>query len=302
MVCSIYERFRNIFLGGGHSEEGRLIVFRYDEGQNPLTHGINNPILDVKLTKIWHLVSTEDTVTWIVTGEGLYHFQYTSLNGPSLLKVRNIPSEKSLRCMEVESNYRYLFDPFNQDDYYEKIESVLWLGTDMEGIARVNVHQMVKIDGFIDSIGIDSISYFTESNGLINNMINHMDLDKKNGFLWIATNDGLSRYNIGHSFKKIESNAKVSAYPNPFVLSRHTGIVFENLASGSSISIYTVDGRLVAIVDRESNVIKTGNEWKLEWIPDRDIIPGVYFYIAKREQEYELYKRIGVVGKLLILP
>jgi hypothetical protein len=162
---------------------------------------------------------------------------------------------------------------------------------------------MVKSNGLIDSIGIDSISYLKESEGLISNTIQHMNMDRKNGYLWVATDEGLSRYYIGHSLKKLESNVKVSAYPNPFVLSRHSRIVFEHLASGSSISVYTVDGRLVAnIVDRESNVIKTGNEWTFIWKPDRDIIPGVYFYIAKREQEYELNKRRGIVGKLLILP
>lgn len=291
----------NIFLGAEQKDEGRLIVFGYDEGRDPLTDGINNPILDVKLTKIWHMVSTEDTITWVASGQGLYLFKYDKSIGPLLLKAKNVPA--NITCIEVESSYRYLNAPLNSNDYSEKIETVMWLGTQNEGVARVNMHQMINSNGIIDSIGIDSVSYLKESEGLISNTIKHMDMDRKNGYLWIATDEGLSRYDIGHSFKKIESNVKVSAYPNPFILSRHTRIVFENLASGSSISIYTVDGRLVAnIVDREANVIKTGNEWTFIWKPDRDIIPGVYFYIAKREQEHELYKRRGIVGKLLILP
>lgn len=290
----------SIFLGS-NTDEGRLIVFNHNG--DPLTEGINTPILDINnLAKVWHMVSTEDSVTWIVTGKGLFHYQLHELFGPLLVKAENAP--KNLTCIEIESNSKpYLLRDGNGNPIGIEVETVLWMGTQQEGIVRVNARQVMKLNGVIDSISIDSVSYLGESDGLINNKITHMDLDKKNGYLWIATEDGLSRYNIGHSFEKLENNVKVSAYPNPFVLSRHTRVVFENLAPNSSITIYTVDGRLVAhIVDKEGNVVKTGNEWNFIWKPGRDIIPGVYFYMAKREQENDLHKKRGIVGKLLILP
>lgn len=290
----------SIFLGSS-TKEGRLIVFNHNG--DPLTGGINTPILDINnLAKVWHMVSTEDSVTWIVTGKGLFHYQLHELYGPLLVKAENAP--KNLTCIEIESNSKpYFLRDSNGNPIGIEVETVLWMGTQKEGIVRVNARQVMKLNGIIDSISIDSVNYLEESDGLINNKITHMDLDKKNGYLWIATEDGLSRYNIGHSFKKLENNVKVSAYPNPFVLSRHTRVVFENLAPSSSITIYTVDGRLVTrIVDKEGNVVKTGNEWNFIWKPGRDIIPGVYFYMAKREQENDLSKKRGIVGKLLILP
>ena len=290
----------SIFLGSS-TDEGRLIVFNHNG--NPLTEGINTPILDVnKLKKVWHMVSTEDSVTWIVTGEGLFHYKFHEQSGPLLVKAENAPN--NLTCIEVESNSKpYFFRDGNGNPLGIEVETILWMGTQLEGIVRVSARQVMNLNGVIDNISIDSVSYLKESDGLINNNITHMDLDKKNGYLWIATEDGLSRYNIGHSFKKLENNVNISAYPNPFVLSRHTRIVFENLAPNSSISIYTVDGRLVTnIVDKEGNVVKTGYEWNFIWKPGRDIMPGVYFYIAKREQENDLHNKRGYVGKLLILP
>jgi|GEM_PF-1611396 len=291
-----------IFLGSSSingGDNGRLIVFNYTG--NPLSGTINKPIVDVSYKNIFHMASTQDTVTWIVTGDGLYHYQFHGTQGPILTPVKDAPA--NLTCVAVESSTRYSNIPLTREDEYETIESVLWFGTLNDGIVRVVARQMMNSSGVINVIKVDSISYLKESDGLINNIVNYMAIDRKNGYLWVATDEGVSRYFIGNTFKKLTSNVDVVAYPNPYSISKHSQIVFKNLSPNSKISVYTVDGRAVEhIVDKGGNVLKTGNAWTFFWNPAKKLLPGVYFYIAKKDQEFETSKKRGVVGKILVIP
>lgn len=284
----------NIFLGGQDADNGRLLVFNYSG--NPLVNGVSSPILDKNLSKIWHMHSTPDSSTWIVTGQGLYHFQYHETAGASLTVVKTAPN--NLTCVEYENNYRSQRTD-NRRNTYETVETVLWGGTQNDGLLKIYAHKILNDNGTIDSIGIDSTREFRDADGLVCNRVNYMDMDRKNGYLWVATEEGLSRYNIGHAFVTLQNNEKLYAYPNPFIKSRHKQVVFDNCAPGSQISVYTVDGSLVAhIVDEGNNAVKTANEWTYIWHPDAKLIPGVYFYTAKIQQ----VRSKGTVGKLLIIP
>ncbi len=295
----------SIFLGSKDPDNGRVIVFRYNE--NPLKEGITEPVYDRSFGNVFDMYSTEDSCTWILSLQGMHHFEYSRSFTPIVRKVSASREAAgildNLNCMEVEDFYYSTRTDEKTDITYNTTEMVVWGGTSQDGVAKIYMHKIRNSIGQTDSIGIDSVITFKEENGLVSNRVTYMDLDRSKGQLWIATREGFSRYSIGHSFVKLQDNAGMYAYPNPFIKSRHKQIVFDNCAPGSQISVYTVDGRLVAhIVDRGNNVEKTTNEWIYIWHPDGKLIPGVYFYTAKKQQIYEQQKDKGAVGKLLIIP
>lgn len=77
---------------------------------------------------------------------------------------------------------------------------------------------------YIEVIAQDPLSYkFTrinESHGLLNNTINDIDQDSL-GFIWVATDDGLFRYD-GHNFESFRRDSEnPNSLPNNFIQSIH---------------------------------------------------------------------------------
>jgi ligand-binding sensor domain-containing protein len=291
----------NIFLGGDTYDDGKLVVFSHTG--DPLKEDVTRIFMEQGLLKVNDMSSSSDSCTWIASGNGLYHFQLNNPGPDPLIKVNEAPV--GITTVEVEKSTRI---PFYDDDGYPikdsaSIETKLWVGTQIEGIHRLSISKITRQDGTLESCKIDTVDSLKEKDGLVSNEVTHLAIDRKNGCLWIATRDGLSKYSLGHSFEQLSNNKKISAYPNPFVRSRHNEVIFENLAPQSSISIYTVDGRLIKyLVASGKNVIKTESEWTIIWKPDPDILPGTYLYTAKIQQENEKQRSKRVVGKLLILP
>lgn len=289
----------NIFIGG---KSGKLVVFK--PGNNSVEDNISHRFLNVNLSRIWHMSSTPDSGTWIATGSGLYYYKLHNEKDGILIK-NTYKFKNIVTCVEYENSFTYP-ETNNYGETLEdstKTETILWLGTDGIGLIRARAITMTHRDGSIASSWIDSTTTFDESHGLINNKIKHMDMDRTNGHLWIATDMGLSRYNLGHSFKKVTTNTKMQVYPNPYIKSRHREIIFENLAPNSIIIIYTIDGRIVdQIVDRGSNVVKTMNQWTYMWKPGTKILPGTYFYACKFREDATDKRQKSRLGKILILP
>lgn len=281
----------HIFVGDAETGNGRLLVFSHDG--NPLDNGISKPIYDNNFSKIYNLSSDFDTTTWLVTQQGLYHYKYLpAIDEVDVVKVLGAPD--NLNCIKIERLLRI-------DS--AKVEFVVWGGTFDNGLMRIDLHKVYRADGSIDSIGIDSVSNITVKDGLISNHVTSIDIDRKKGLLWVGTQEGISRYDLGHSFVKIEDNRDIFAYPNPFIKSRHNQIVFDNCAPGSRISVYTVDGALVEqIFDKGNNVVKTSNEWTYTWEPKTKLLPGVYFYTARKQQIYGQNRDKAAIGKILVVP
>ena len=66
-----------------------------------------------------------------------------------------------------------------------------------------------NISGRIVSAIHDSLTFFNEESGLLSNTVNDIDIDRKNGLIWVATDKGVSKYSLGHSFKQIKDNEKI---------------------------------------------------------------------------------------------
>jgi hypothetical protein len=117
----------------------------------------------------------------------------------------------------------------------------------------------------------------TPSCGLVSSRMEERDTkdrlayDLTRGWLWIATNEGISRYWTEFVFPRTISSVQVS--PNPYLAHKHPDITFlsEDLVGGS-ISIYSLSGRLIKVF---SDIRESAVRWN-----SPDVASGTYIYIA----------------------
>lgn len=251
-TCLTLDANGNIIAG---SDDGKVIVF-YHHG-NPIrdsvtvlhqfTQGRNEFEEFEPLGNVIDMVSTTDGKTRIVTTNGVYRFEtyMSSTNNHEYNDTLFIEEElgTSVKAIEAEN------------------ESILWLAVSNEGLVRYNLDNNER-------------TVFGPAQGLISKNITDLSIDKKNGYLWVATENGVSRLSIGYSVEKNEVS-DVLVYPNPFSKKKHSAVHFKNIPFGCRVEIYTVNGKNTgtAKVNRESN---SGIYYT--WNPNSDIAPGTYFY------------------------
>jgi len=259
----------NIIAG---SEDGKVIIFNHSG--NPLKNSVSplrvftrgrNEFGELQsLGKVLDMASTIDGATWIVTQNGVYKLE-VNLSDPSFSYI---------------SDTLYLHEEFGTGVKAIEAEdgSVLWMGITNEGVVRYDLLTNER-------------TVFGTAQGLISTNITDLALDRKNGILWIATEEGISRFSIGYNSSENHSSS-VLVYPNPFSKKRHTMIHFKNLPGKSKVDIFDLSGKLIdgAKVARESI---EGSYYT--WTPSSATIPGTYFYSIHGDN-------IKKAGKFIITP
>jgi len=254
----------HLFVG---SSDGRLLVI--DLTANPIDNGIRVILDRSGLSSVTGMSATSQGVTWIATGNGLYKYRsaYASTDS-ALMHISSLKGAITGVASETES--------------------VIWLGTFDKGLLRYDADK-------------DSLKIVDMTSGLVSNAIKDISIDKTNGFLWVATPDGVSRYNLGHTSVAVTDNASIIAYPNPFSFSNpnHREIVFKHCTPGAKVCIYTMSGSLVTVLtsgkDNAYLSDENGFENTLHWIPSKKIPPGAYYFIGQSQKPVK-------TKKLLIIP
>ena len=260
------DRDGDIFFGG---LDGKLSVFRHNG--NPMSGASAVTPLDVRTDfgVLYDMVSVPDGSTWIGSAAGLFRYDLDSV-------VFEIAGDlkKSVFCLEAES------------------DSVLWAGT-AEGLVKYTVKSWARDNSMntIDTVLGTAVEY-TTYNGLIDDNITDLTLDRATGTLWIATLGGLSRYHIGHSFETVTASTAITAFPNPFSKSMATEIIFKHVMPESRLIIRNANGGLVAHA-QPLQAYKTPFEWTFSWQPGPDLAPGTYFYHSPGSRK---------PGKIIIVP
>jgi ligand-binding sensor domain-containing protein len=242
--------------------DDRLLIVRHDG--SPITDGLTVE-MDKNDMGVLDICSAPAGATWIATGKGLY--RYGRSDGSLAL---NSTVQTAITCVEAED------------------ERVLWLGTSNAGLIRYDLLKDVK-------------TVLDRSNGLVSNAVNDLSIDKKGGYLWVATAEGVSRYYLGHSDAPVAGNASIVASPNPFSKSNpnHRRIIFKHCAADARVLIYAMNGALVKQLSRESNSFITFDDNTFEstlfWVPPRNLAPGAYFFIGYPQKP-------ATTKKLFIVP
>jgi sugar lactone lactonase YvrE len=255
---------RGKILAGGH--DGELLIA--SPNGNPLQNGIDSVYLfRTDFGTVSDMCATSSGVTWIATGKGLY--KYNSLTGI----LDSIPTSKipaTVTSVDAEN------------------DNVLWLGTSADGIIRYTVSDSTK-------------TTFNMGNGLVSNAVNDLSIDKTGGYLWVATNAGLSRMSLGHTAQAVADNKSIVAYPNPFSRKNpnHREIIFKHCAPGAKINVYTLRGALVKVLSSDADNAYPFDtspfETTLRWVPSKKLVPGMYYFIGQPQQPAN-------TQKLLIVP
>lgn len=132
----------------------------------------------------------------------------------------------------------------------------------------------------------------TPSCGLVSNRFEERDTkdrlayDLTRGWLWIATDEGISRYRTGHILPY--TIPFVQVFPNPYLAREHSDMTFlSGDLVGGSISIYSLSGQLVKIF---SDIKESTVRWN-----NPDIASGVYLYIAVSKEGNKKIGKFSVI-------
>jgi ligand-binding sensor domain-containing protein len=241
------------------SADGKLLVFRHSG--NPLAQGISETLLfKTDLNTVYDITCHDRDFTWIACAKGLFR---STVRGSTVVLDSMDKLPGNITCVDQEA------------------DDAVWLGTTNDGLIRYNPQRQEK----------DAV---TTTHGLISNAVNDLSIDYQKGYLWVATYDGLSRYDLMHSNVMLSDPGYLKLYPNPFSLSnpRHSQIIFENLPANTRMRIVNVRGELVGL---PAPFVQSEYEWAFRWTPSRSLLPGTYIAAAKS----------GTAGKtatLMIVP
>jgi hypothetical protein len=268
----------NIIAG---SDNGNIMVFSHTG--NPLRDSVTIKMVGTGKGIPYDAVATSDTLTRIATSTGLYTYD------PVLNKLTNGICIRTLDLTGDRDNDPYVGMVVDSviDSTISEVQAVeaedarfLWFGTATKGLVRYDVANRTSM--IID-----------QTQGLLSNTIKDLAIDARNGYLWVATDRGMSRYSIGYAVSGIKnSGATVTVYPNPFSKRRHQEVVFEKLPPKCKVAIYSVSGSLVSALAPADSA---GNGATCSWKPAQNTAPGIYLFTVRAG-------RNSKTGKIVVTP
>jgi hypothetical protein len=267
--CVCVDVANNIIAGDGKDANGKILVLHHNG--NPLRDSLQviDEFKDRGIT--YDAAATQDTLTYIATSTGFYTYSapdsiiskglcVRTWNGSSASLTLVDSTLTEVKTVEVED------------------ERILWIGTIGNGLIRYDLLN-------------NTSTVIDESSGLISNHVQDLSLDRKNGYLWIATDRGVSRYSIGYPVDR-KNTGPAQVYPNPYSKRRHIEVVFAKLPPKSTVQVFSVNGTLVTTL----LPVETGTNGSVcTWKPSSGAVPGTYVYSIRSE---------GTIrqGKLIITP
>jgi len=257
----------------GNEDDGKIIVLKHDG--NPLANGVqtvvshtipNATILDaVNIYEKEQIPqgALHSNNVLIATTDGLYRYDDTTFSSRFRYSIKKIDQfGTNITSIEKEN------------------DNIFWISTGAGGLIRYDLLSK-------------QIQTITTAHGLISNIINWLSLDKKNGYLWIGTDIGVSRMDIGYSINKEPDVSDIQIYPNPISLSNMSNatISIRNVPTGGTVSVYSADGQLVGKPKEQRKENAALYSWKLT----PDLVPGIYFVLIRNGKQ-------SGVKRLMITP
>lgn|GEM_PF-2480078 len=142
-------------------------------------------------------------------------------------------------------------------------DEIMDIEFDLEGnaiIATRNGLNLLRVNGQWES--------YQTQDGLPSNRLRAVAINQRTGEIWIGSDNGLSRYDSG--IFPDSTLEECYTFPNPFVLSRHSYLVFRNTPTDATVRIYTLSGSLIHEL--------SGNRWDGRDRSGRKVSSGVYVY------------------------
>jgi ligand-binding sensor domain-containing protein len=255
----------------GNEDDGRIVILKHNG--NPLGSGIqtiaNYTITNATILDAVNIYDKEQIPqgalhsnnVFIASTNGLYRYDDTTFNSRFSYSFKKVDEfGTNITSIEKES------------------DNIFWISTDGDGLLRYDLSSK-------------QIQAITTAQGLISNTINWLSLDKKDGYLWIGTDIGVSRMDIGYSINKEPDVSDIQIYPNPVSLSKmnNSTVSIRNVPIGGTISIYSADGQLVAKPKEQ----RKENAALYTWNISSELVPGIYFAMIRNGKQSGM-KRIMI--------
>lgn len=242
---------------------------------NPLENGVQTLYKDSGVGSVKDIISLSNGNSIVATSAGLYRFLVTD-TGYYLTMIEGSPA--NVQALAAEG------------------DSTLWLGLGDQG-------GLVRYHPVSDTFSTADTRTYGTDHGLVSSTINDLDIDRSTGMLWIAGDEGVSSYFLGHAFDPPDSSSGVVAYPNPYSVSRESRISFYRVPNDQSVSVYQLNGKLVTNIQPYGpNTTKTPYHSTIHWEPGNEIAPGTYFYVTSGDSKQLFTFQQSPVGKLLVIP
>lgn len=200
---------------------------------------------------------------WVGTDRGLIRYLFPDrIIGGSSLERRGQP----LINEDTTAFDRVLLRDVRVTALVVDANNQKWVGSASDGIYLV------------EESGRRVIRHFTTDNSpLTSNQITSLALNSVTGEVFIGTANGLALYQALERDGVRDMDA-LRVYPNPYSYRMHgdTPVVIEALGDNSTVSIMTVDGRLVARFQTRGGRV----EWNGRDFQGNQVATGVYFVVA----------------------
>lgn len=166
----------------------------------------------------------------------------------------------------------------------------VWVGTTTQGVYRLE-----RRNGSFDTL---TATHYTMTDGLLNNMVLDLSIDKKYGDIWMAHENGVSilkRNDLRRTEGLMTDSAEVGimVYPVPFRPHMHKYVVIDNISDAARVDIYNRGGALMRSF-AGSEVAGGRVEWDALGPDNRLVAPGVYYYVVRTSSKVKKGKFIVV--------
>lgn len=214
-------------------------------------------------------IDEDNKIMWLVTATGLGYVEFDKDT------IRKPVSINGLRGAEYTS---IDVDPHGN----------IWVGTATQGIYRLE-----RRNGSFDTL---SAMHFTMVDGLLNNMVQDLSIDKKNGVIWMAHENGITSYHRNdlrqaRTYMTDASDAEIKVYPIPFNPHLQQFLTIDHISEGARVDIYNRGGSLIRSFAGDE-VVGGRLEWDGKGKNGRFVTPGVYFYVVRTSSKVKKGKFI----------
>jgi hypothetical protein len=250
----------------------------------------NDPATGLSSSLVWAIATDRRARVWVGTNLGLCYFDTLLASGPVVRRLKDAQSY-SVRALATRSDtlwvlipgklYQYGITGANLG-YYDVLSSVSTLAIHPMDVGRDGTLWLGTSDGVIAyHPGRNRPETFTTTNSpLADNDVRSLRVDRRTGYVWIATGAGLSRYDPGYVAASARlPSLSLQAYPNPSRLTA-LGVTLKLGGNGTAYAgaIYDLLGRRVS----RFSVLGNGRMvWNGRDERDELVTPGIYFLRAE---------------------
>ena len=268
----VYVSTRSSF---GAFASGGLDIFRFPspsknggrllDPQRVTISGLND------MTPIDMAIDEERGVLWLVSATGIGYMEFDK---DTILKPQSMNGLVGAEYTSID------VDPHGN----------VWVGTTQQGAYRLSSHG--------DNRDTLSVVHYTMRDGLLNNTVYDLTVDKVIGVVWFAHENGVSLYqrNDLRAPRIVDGDSSavdVKAYPVPFRPHIHAIMTIDNIPEDSRVDIYNRGGSLIhsyAGEDVHGGLV----EWNGKDKNGKLVAPGVYYYVVRSRSKVKKGKFIVI--------